>query len=290
MSKMNAQNIVEIVGKNLEMVKKYSERLLKGESIAKEIFGKYNTELEGLISDRVSEYSSNGELARMESEAAKDLASWTEQSGRTQKYNAEELAHERIVKEVGCAYRSEKEHELAFANVLHQSIVNYALRTELAARMVEEGCAGNKLAVVELSARISPGLTFHSASKYLSCVVIPYGTEARSAIGEQELDCSLVSFEAAYESAKNAAEKFGANYVLAESSAAPSKRVVKSRKKPRVYFCTLTPSSDQKNSDQENNSHEKSTSYHEINTEFRDEFDSIVREICFQKLTDMYLN
>ena len=72
--------------------------------------------------------------------------------------------------------------------------------------------------------------------------------------------------------------RFGVRNVLAETSAAPRKDVPRSRRVPEIYICSLNGG----------DVLGRTSEHHEINTYFREEFDSVVRELMFDRLRKMY--
>lgn len=257
-------------------IEENAEKLGRGQNIANEFFEYYDWMLDKKIADELKKE----EWKKRIPEAEKTLKEWEEKSGRKQNYKPEELATEWCKKETANAYRQEKLSELVVLNTLHDATVRYAVM-KLAPKLIEKGKQGMKLAVVELSARLGPSLTFPGSSEYFNCLVIPYSQESRKILGEKGIDKRpLVSKESALESATNMMEKFGVTRVLAETSMAPSKDVLKSRKKPQMYLCKLykEPSGSLYND----------VIFHDSTTHFREKFDSEVRQmmyLCLRGLT-----
>ena len=214
--------------------------------------------------------------------AQQTLKQWFDSSGRVQNYTSEELAQAQFIKETANKIMKDHSLKLTFSDAVHSAIIRTQLRRQrLEERLIAEGKEGRKFALVELSARLSPALTFEGASNYLSAVVIPYGKEARTAIGElHDPSIPLVSAPAALASAHNAHKQFGAHYVLAETSAAPRNDVPKSGRKPEIYVCRSLLKQDGRS--------EHVITHHTIDTPFREKFDSTVREIMYEELKKLY--
>ena len=207
------------------------------------------------------------------------LKGWAKNSKGHSPYDEKTLAEALMDKRIANNYTKTHQAELIALNVLHEGIVRYAIRSSgLSDQMIQEGNLGKKLAVIELSARISPALTFMDSSNYLNAMVIPYSRDARIAIGE-EPNSPLVSKEAAERSADNAAKRFNAQYVISETSAAPGSSPTPSKRDPRTYICTISPGKD---------GPVKHHYYEVIPTHLRDEFDAVVRELLFSALKEMY--
>ncbi len=209
--------------------------------------------------------------------ARSELDLWEAQSqGRKQNYSSEELSEAQIARAVANAYEEREYSPLQRMNGEHQAQVAVNIkRSGLAERMIEEGKQGRKLAVLEISSRIAPVLTFPGSSKYFEMAALPYGTNARIVLGEGKLP-HYVSPDAAEGSARNMRESFGTHYVLAETSAAPRTDVPKSKRAPEVFVCSLIGSEIQ-----------------QLNVQFpnvrlRAEFDACVREVMYQQLQKMY--
>jgi nicotinamide mononucleotide (NMN) deamidase PncC len=207
-------------------------------------------------------------------EARAELQRWAEESQRPQNYTPESLARAKIEKGVASDFAKEHAGELALTNALHGSIVNSAIKANLAEKMKIAGKEGNKLALLELSARLSPGMTFPGSSAYFEIAAIPYGVGSRQVLGEAEQK-RLVSEESAIESVRNIAERFDVKYALAETSMAPADRIMKSARKPEVYIASYR-------------NREIGVEHHVIDTNFRDKFDATVRELMFHALKKMY--
>ncbi|MBI4147914.1 hypothetical protein HY490_01355 [Candidatus Woesearchaeota archaeon] len=200
--------------------------------------------------------------------------------GRTPAYTPEGLAEEILRKQVVETHHAEHVAELQGLAAVHDAVIRYKVQNSgLADILKQEGARGNKLVVVELSARISPALTFAGSSNYLTAVLIPYGREARIALGENFAESSqFVSQSTAIASAENASRRFQTRRVLAETSAAPRPEIVKSGRKPEVYVCTLVNDVAQT----------PDVSHHVIDTLFREKFDCVVREIMYSSLKKLY--
>ncbi len=214
--------------------------------------------------------------------AEQTIKQWQSSSGRTQNYTPEQLAEAQLRKEIAKKYSREFRTKLMLLDELHRAIIRIHLHhIGLADMFIAEGKEGKKFALVELSARLSPALTFEGSSNYLSAVFIPYGKEARTALGEvHDPSIPLVSAPAVCVSAHNAHKQFGAHYVLAETSAAPRADVPKSGRKPEIYTCRSFL--------KEDGSPEHFVTHHVIDTPFREKFDSVVREIMYEELKKLF--
>lgn len=253
-------------------IQESAEKLDRGTNIAKKFFEHDEFDLEKIIKDKLKDEKWKEKIP----EAEKTLKEWEEKSGRKQNYKPDELAMEWCKKETANTYRQEKLSELIALNTLHDATIRYAVM-KLAPKLIEKGKQGLKLAVVELSARLGPSLTFPGSSEYFNALVIPYSQNARKVLGEKDLEKrAVVSKEAVLESATNTMEKFGVKRVLAETSLAPTENVLKSRKKPQMYICKLY----------------KETSgelyndviFHDSNTCLREKFDCETRQMMYWSL------
>ncbi|MGV8169344.1 MAG: hypothetical protein ACP5N3_04780, partial [Candidatus Nanoarchaeia archaeon] len=170
-------------------------------------------------------------------QAAKILDDWKEKSGKEQNYTPESLALAQINLEA--ALRNERENyiQLILADSFHQSVIAHAIKfSGIHTKLINEGEQGKKFAIVELSARLSPLLTFPGSSSYLSECSVLYGKESRIAAGEIIPGSNYVNPDVALESAKNLQRKLKVHYALAETSAAPRGDIPKSGRKPIVFI------------------------------------------------------
>ncbi|MFC1698021.1 CinA family protein, partial [Nanoarchaeota archaeon] len=224
-----------------------------------------------------SKLKDNGKYNNLLQKAKEDLKQWAEKSGREQNYTAEDLTDARIFKEEANKYQTENLSGLSFLNAMHQAIINYnMIETGLNEILIEEGKEGRKFGIVELSSRLTPVLTFPSSSNYFEVSIIPYGKKSREVIGEKP-NKKFLSEEVAEESAENLIRNFGVHYALAETSAAPREDVPKSARKPEIYLTSIYGD-------------KKETDHYIIDTPFRHEFDSQVREIMYRHLGIMYID
>ena len=275
---MNKSIINKITIKELtRVINSLEEEFDAGTNISDRIFSNIRQELEETHSATLSNINNNEENNFMNNkiiEAEKEIATWIE-NGYVSKYTPSELATEKIRKEVIEQYLKEHSTELTLLNNIHQTVIsNHIIKSGLANTMIENGRKGINFGIIELSSRLSPILTFPDASKYFTTTIIPYSKESRMILGETPMK-KTVSQEAAIESAKNLAKKFNIKYVLAETSSAPRRDIVKSKRKPEIYICSL------KNDI-------IGTKHYDIDVPTRQEFDSCVREIMYRELIEMY--
>lgn len=208
--------------------------------------------------------------------AREDLLQWKQKSGREQQYTPGELAAERLIREVILSYESKHGQTLDRINTNHQALVSDAIQQSgLAEKMIAEGKAGRKLGVVETTARITPCLNFYSSSHFFVGAAITYSSAMRDAFGEPKQE-KQVSQKTALESARNLQERLGMHYALAETAAAPSDSVPRSRMPPRTHIVGLAEG--------------VGFCYQDTFPEvmFRSQFDAIVREEMLFTLLKMY--
>ena len=247
--------------------------------ITDHLFSGIRKELEGRIQEALQNSKTNaGKWEATVEKARTDLSIWGA-SGRTQNYTPEELAEARLKKEAVTDYEREKRNSLYHQNAGHQAAIAVELmNSSLPERMMDEGKAGRKLSILEISSRLAPVLTFPGSSAYFEVGIVPYGTHAREVLGEDALE-QYVSTAGAEGSAAALQQRFGSHYVLAESSAAPRLDVPKSRRNPELYICSLAGNT---------NSQKMIVNLDFPGVELRAEFDSRVREVMYGRLCAMY--
>ncbi len=225
--------------------------------------------------DRLNELTELISLEGYMSEAVRDIEIWEKRSGMKPTYTANELAQARRERNAANDYQNDQFFELQLLDGEHLACISNVVYRNLSHFIMEKNEFDKKLGVVELSARLMPALTFPGSSKYFEVGIIPYGKDSRKAIGEKPLN-SFVSSKVAKESATNLARTFGVHYALAETSSAPREDVPKSGKKPEVYICGVV------------GNEVLFEQHHLIDTPFRAEFNSNVRELMYLALTKMY--
>lgn len=263
-------------------IKNLTQDLISRNTIADKIFYASTDELKKRIINEedyarkknIDCYDDKESMHQRIKAAKSDIEKWTA-DGKMSKYTAQRLAEARLKRETANKYQAENNAELNILNKIHEAIIgNAILESGLASIMIEEGIQGRKFGIQEIASRITPSLTFPDSSKYFSISLLPYGKEARMALGETEKD-SVVTEISVQESARNIQKRFNVHYVLVESSSAPRNDVPKSAKKPEIYICRL-------------NGTESSIIHSEIDVMLRPEFDAKVREMMFLSLLDIY--
>lgn len=257
-------------------IERLGRELNEGRSVSNAFFDIHNRALSLQIDAELERLRSSGEWASRLQQAQSDLESWAS-GGRKQNYDPESLTIARISKEFANRYEEANSAALLTANAMHQAVVTYAFLTNkvLFENLVREGKEGRKFGLVEMADRLGPALQPAGSSAYYHVKYVPYGIDARTNLGENRNGKSLVTSDTAIESASNLINKFGVYYALAETSAAPRSDVPKSGRKPELYVCTYVKGGEPK------------VESHQMNTLFRTEFDSRVREEMYQSLRRM---
>ena len=243
-----------------------------------ELFKRHHAALAEMIAKDKAELESGDGWNQMVEQAAGDLKAWQSGSARKQAYTPESLANARLAREAANYYSTNHMLELIEADALHQAQIAYEIISSgFDINIAEEGTAGRKFGIVELSARLVPALTFPGSSDYFEIGYIPYGKQSREIVGEKTAK-GFVSQEVARASAENLIQNFKVHYSLAETSAAPRSDVPKSGKKPEIHICALV------------GNETFCEEHHTIETPFRPEFNSIVREMMYATMIRMYRN
>lgn len=259
---------------NAKLIMDYAEQMASGRNlplIANELFAEHNKNLGEEYSQAWRGYA----LTEALEEARRTLKEWEEESGREQNYTPTELVEADLHLKVRQMYEHEHAASLLETTALHDAIVRYAVKEYLSDKLIEKGKAGDKLAVVELSARLAPALTFPGSSGYLAGLILPYGQEIRDGLGEEH-EGSLVSRDAVVESALNIMKRFNVRRILAETSSAPTNRIPRSKRKPELYVCEVIAGK------------APDVTHYTIDVPFREEYDAMTRELMFSHLKEMY--
>jgi nicotinamide mononucleotide (NMN) deamidase PncC len=254
----------------------YAKKFSQGKSPADALFEHHKDSLNTLIIQEIDRLHYDKKWPNEVAKAAEILNIWAS-SGRKQNYTPDDLASKFVARKIANKYQDENREQLMIADALHQAVIAYSiLESGLSELMIEQGNQGRKLGVLEVTARLSPILSFSGSSKCFEIGVIPYGKESHTALGEKPTE-SFVSEQAVIESALNLKTRFNLNYVLAETSIAPRTDVPKSRRSPEIHIARLVDN-------------KMVTTHDFIETPFRQDFNANVRELMFIALRDMYLN
>ncbi len=263
----------------LNTLREYAEALNSQQGIAQQIFAQKVNALNEKIDETAVEFKHTDKWEQGLQIAEKDIFSWS-RGGKKQAYTPESLVNARIARD--CANHIERESvaELLLLNTQHQAAISLAFLThpDLFSKMVSEGKEGKIFGLVEMTDRLGPAIQPTGSSNYYAIKYTPYGIASRAAIGEEDDEkVQLVSATTAEASAKNLSRLFGVYYALAETSTAPRNDVPKSGRISGAYISTLE------------DSNIINTTMHEIPVLFRAKFDSIMRELMYFTLCDLYL-
>jgi hypothetical protein len=261
-----------------EEMELFARELNEGRSISDIFFASHGESLALEIKREVQRLHESGEWDALIEVAQFDLENWS-RGGKKQTHTADSLTVARISRELTNEYEKTNASSLLTANALHQAAVTYAFlrNRKLFESLTCEGKAGKKFGLVEMADRLGPALQPAGSSAYYHVKYVPYGIQARAVFGENIIEgLSLVTPDAAIESASTLINKFGVHYALAETSAAPRAEVPKSGRKPELYICTLVKGG------------KPVAESHQIDTPFRTEFDSKVREKMYKALRRIF--
>ncbi len=258
-------------------MQRLERELNEGRSILDSFFAAHNSALDNQIKKEVERLNSSGEWNERIQQAQADLESWST-GGRKQAYTPNSLVLAKISRELANNYEDVNGAGLLTANAMHQAVVTYTFSRDkkLFEYLVREGKRGKKFGLVEMADRLGPALQPAGSSAYFYIKYVPYGVESRSILGERINEKAFVTPDTVVGSASNLINRFGVHYALAETSAAPRSDVPKSGRKPELYICTYVKGG------------EPRVESHQINTLFRTEFDSRVREEMYQSLRGLF--
>ncbi|MFA6460838.1 MAG: hypothetical protein WCV90_01110 [Candidatus Woesearchaeota archaeon] len=297
-----SEKLIKDLGFDMEGM---GEKLVaNGESISSFLFQKANGYVRWETEQALSRMTSNASTwSKYIDDAAREISSWSLKPGQTLAYTPEEWVRANVARDCANEYQKEYGRELMLLNVLHQGAVASALQwsglshyfSGKEGSLIEGGREGYLLALVETSSRLAPVLTFPGASSYLCATIVPYAREARTVLGEKHKGrAHFISEDAVRESARNTYRIFSKALnkdvppeeqrevrVLVESSAAPRSTVPKSGRKPEVYIAHIDALPWE-------NKMTTVVDHYIIDTPFREEFDSKVRELMFLTLRGMY--
>ncbi len=254
--------------------------LNRSNSVADIIFKEHNNKVKRLHSFYISAIENQEKIVEHIKQTQKDINEYCEKPHHNTQYvkqdnYAKTLTEKRILATVAETYRNEHKLELKHCKNLVIDTISEIVES-MSDQMKQEVSKG-KLAIVELSPKLSITMNFPGSSSIYAGAVIPYSREFRTSLGEKQ-NKFAVSKETAIESAKNLLEKHDdVGFVIAETSMAPTAHIPVNGRPPQIFIAGMR-----------NNEYQVVKQYQMPDVIFREHFDAKSAEKMLYVLKNIY--